>query len=133
VSSVAGIGVDLVETARMQTALARWGDAFMARVFADEERAYCETKTEPWRCYAGRFAVKEAVSKAMGTGIGQYVGWRDIITVRDADTGAPAVRFSAAAQAWLDGRGVEAVRISLSHTRKYTVAQAVVVQREDVS
>ncbi len=127
---VLGVGVDLVETGRMQDAIGRWGDRFTQKIFGETERLYCEDKAEPWRHYAGRFAVKEAVSKAFGTGIGEHIGWLDIEVMRDADTGAPSVRLSPRARALAEQRGGGEVLVSLSHTKRYAVAQAVLVAHD---
>ncbi len=124
---VLGVGVDLVETERMKESIERWGDRFTRKVFAEEERSYCEDKGEPWRHYAGRFAVKEAVSKAFGTGIGEHIGWLDIVVMRAADSGAPSVQLSPRARELAQQRGGGDVLVSLSHTHRYAVAQAVLV------
>ncbi len=128
--SVLGVGVDLVETARMKDSVDRWGRRFTERVFGETERQYCEDKAEPWRHYAGRFAVKEAVSKAFGTGIGEHIGWLDIEVMRNAETGAPSVQLSPRARDLARQRGGGEVLISLSHTKRYAVAQAVLVASE---
>jgi holo-[acyl-carrier protein] synthase len=125
--TVLGIGVDLVETARMQESVERWGDRFIARIFGAAERSYCDDKPEPWRHYAGRFAVKEAVSKAFGTGIGAQIGWLDIEVARAASSGAPSVRLHGRGAELARVRGVARVLVSLSHTRRYAVAQAVLL------
>ncbi len=122
--AVLGLGVDLVENDRMRECLERWGSRFSEKVFRPAERAYCESRPEPWRHYAGRFAVKEAVSKAFGTGIGKQVGWLDIEVVRSPDTGAPSVNLTGRAREWADQQGVRTIMVSLSHTRRYAVAQA---------
>lgn len=124
---VVGIGVDLVENERMRETLKNWGRPFKGRVFLKREQAYCDAKAEPWRHYAGRFAVKEAVSKAFGTGVGEHIGWLDIEVVRDARTGAPSVRLGARGERLAKRRGVQRVLVSLAHTRRYAVAQAVLV------
>ncbi len=131
--AVLGIGVDLIETARMQESVEKWGDRFAAKIFTERERAYCGAKPEPWRHYAGRFAVKEAVSKAFGTGIGEHIGWLDIEVLRDESSGAPWVQLSERAQGWADSRGVRKIVVSLSHTRHYAVAQAMVWGQGDAS
>src|SRR3989339_201509 len=92
--SVIGTGIDLVENKRMQELLSKWDGKFKNRVFLKTEQKYCDSKAAPHRHYAGRFAVKEAVSKAFGTGLGPHIGFLDIEVVRDADTGAPSVHFS---------------------------------------
>lgn len=127
-SCVVGVGIDLVENARMKETLERWGSLFTRRVFREEECAYCDGKAEPWRHYAGRFAVKEAVSKAFGTGIGSHIGWLDIEVRRDKNTGAPSVHLSERARTLAGSRGVRDVVVSLSHTRNYSVAQALLVK-----
>ena len=76
--SVVGIGVDLVECARIQHSLDRFGEKFLRRVFTDGEIEYSMSMKFPARHLAARFAGKEAVSKAFGTGIGKAMGWRDI-------------------------------------------------------
>ena len=126
---VLGVGIDLVENDRMKATMKSWGTRFTARVFLPSERAYCKAKAEPWRHYAGRFAVKEAVSKAFGTGVGEHIGWRDIEVVRDARTGAPSVRLGVKGRRLAKRLGVERILISLSHTHHYAVAQAVLVGR----
>jgi holo-[acyl-carrier protein] synthase len=124
---VLGTGIDLVENERMRQVLTRWGARFRDRVFLPREQEYCETKPFPFRHYAGRFAVKEAVSKALGTGLGPHLGWLDIEVVRDPATGAPSVSLSARTRALLARRGAAGVLISLSHTHRYAVAHAMLL------
>src|SRR6201982_1024554 len=86
--SVIGTGVDLVECARIQRSIDRFGDRFLRRVFADGEIEYSTSMKFPARHLAARFAAKEAVSKAFGTGIGKAMGWRDI-DVQKKESGEP--------------------------------------------
>jgi len=130
---VLGVGVDLVDTVRIKRCIESWGDRFTEKIFNEAERAYCAAKPEAWRHYAGRFAVKEAVSKAFGTGIGEHIGWLDIEVERDRASGAPSVRLSPRAQALADARGVTHIWISLSHAGDYTVAQAVLEHKGDLT
>ena len=123
---VLGIGIDLVENDRMQAVLDKWGVAFLAKVFLTGERDYCEGKAAPWRHYAARFAVKEAVAKAFGTGIEPRLGWLDIQVERSTE-GRPLVRLSSKAQGLADEFGVRRVLVSLSHTRHYAAAHAVLL------
>jgi len=122
-----GTGIDLVENERMKQTLSKWEHSFKARVFLPRERSYCDSKAEPWRHYAGRFAVKEAVTKAFGTGIGEHIGWQDIEVIRDERTGAPSVELSEKGWKLARERGVQRVLISLSHTHHYAVAHALLV------
>jgi len=121
--NVLGIGVDIVETSRVKAALLRHGEAFLERVFAPEEIAYCAQMRDPHPCYAARFAAKEAVSKAFGTGLGSDLAFREIAVHRKA-SGEPYIVLSGAAEATAQRLGVREVRVSLSHTEHYAVANA---------
>ena len=125
--SIIGTGVDLVENERMRSMLEKWGATFKDRVFLPSEQEYCESKATPCHHYAGRFAVKEAVTKAFGTGVGPHIGWLDIEVVKNLETGEPSVRVVGKGREFARERGVERIMISLSHTRDYTVAQALLV------
>jgi len=124
---VIGTGVDLVENDRLHGLLDKWGDRFKSRVFLPSEQAYCESKASPWLYYAGRFAVKEAVSKAFGTGIGTELGWLDMEVVKDAVSGAPSIALSPHGQCLARKQGVIRVLISLSHTHNFAVAHALLI------
>lgn len=124
---VIGTGIDLVETDRMDVMLKRWGRKFKDKVFLKREQKYCDAKAAPNTHYAGRFAVKEAVTKAFGTGITHQISWLDMEVVRNAETGAPSVVLSRKAQKFAESMGADRVLISLSHTKNYAVAQALLV------
>src|SRR5256886_16874655 len=96
--SVLGIGVDLVECARIQHSLDRFGEKFLRRVFTDGEIEYSMSMKFPARHLAARFASKEAVAKAFGTGIGQGMGWRNIDN-RKKRSGEPLRVLAAQSQA----------------------------------
>jgi holo-[acyl-carrier protein] synthase len=112
----------------MRLAIERWGAGLLNRVFRDEEQRYCDSRPSPWRHYAGRFAVKEAVAKAFGTGIGANLGWLDIHVLRNASTGEPAVELCGPGIRLAEERGVRTIFISLSHTHRYAVAQAIMTR-----
>ena len=126
--TVLGIGVDVVETVRIESSLERFGDRFMQRVFLDEEIDYCQSMKFPARHFAARFAAKEAVSKAFGTGIGKTMGWKDIQVCRKA-SGEPFAVLHGGALAFSQERNAAEVLISLSHTEHYSVANAVIIGR----
>ena len=126
---VLGIGVDVVETARIESSLARFGERFLHRVFVENEIAYCKSMPFPARHYAARFAAKEAVSKAFGTGIGGQVGWRDI-EVRRKETGEPFIVLHGGARELAERLNVSETLVSLSHSDHYSVANAIVLCRE---
>jgi holo-[acyl-carrier protein] synthase len=124
---VLGTGIDLVENDRMRDTLKRWGSRFKDKVFHPAEQAYCNSKADPPSHYAARFAVKEAVTKAIGTGIGPHIGWLDMEVMRNEETGAPSVRFGPHLDTMIAERKIREVLISLSHTRNYAVAHALLI------
>jgi holo-[acyl-carrier protein] synthase len=123
---VLGIGVDIVETARIASSIERFGERFLKRVFTDGEREYCGAMPFPARHYGARFAAKEAVSKAFGTGIGKQVGWRDI-EVKRKETGEPYIILHGDAAEFAATLRVTQALISLSHSDHYAVANAVLI------
>ncbi|MBA2242583.1 MAG: holo-ACP synthase [Chthoniobacterales bacterium] len=122
--SVLGVGVDIVECSRIEHSLQRFGDRFLQRVFTAGEIAYCQSMKYPARHFAARFAAKEAVSKAFGTGIGKAMGWRDIDICRAA-SGQPFVALEGGAKSLAGERGVTAAWVSLSHTDDHAMATVV--------
>jgi len=122
--SVIGTGVDLVECVRIQRSIDRFGDRFLHRVFTDGEIEYSMSMKFPARHLAARFAAKEAVSKAFGTGIGKAMGWRDI-DVRKKPSGEPFLVFSGPAQELAAKRRVTSALITLSHTEHHAIAAVV--------
>ena len=123
---IIGIGTDLVENARLAASIEKFGDRFLQRVFCGREIIYCKGMRNPAPCYAARFAVKEAVSKAFGCGIGELLGWLDI-EVAKAESGAPSVILSGGGAVLAKERGVGNVFVSISHTESYAVAYVVLV------
>ena len=92
---ILGVGIDLIEVSRVVRALERQGDRFRNRVFTEGELAYCDGIKFPGPHFAARFAAKEAVSKAFGTGIGEHMGWKTAEVVRDS-LGKPSIRLDPA-------------------------------------
>src|SRR3954471_14563573 len=119
--SIIGIGVDLVECDRIQHSLDRFGDRFLRRVFTDGEIEYSMSMKFPARHLAARFAAKEAVSKAFGTGIGKSMGWRDI-DVRKKPSGEPYLVLTGGAHDLAKDRAVQNTLITLSHTDNHAMA-----------
>jgi len=122
---VLGIGLDLVEVARIERAVARWGDSFLSRVFTPREIADCSVGRGGFRseALAARFAAKEAVFKALGRGRPE-LGWLDVEVLKDA-AGKPGVVLSGRALALAGELGVARVLVSLSHLPGLAAAQAV--------
>lgn len=121
-----GIGIDVVEVERIASAIERHGEPFLARLFTPDEREYCEAHRTPAPHYAARFAAKEAVSKALGTGIGANAGLLEMEVIRQT-SGAPAIRLSGAAGAFAREQGIIEIQISLSHTALYAAANAIAI------
>lgn len=119
---IIGIGVDIIEVARISRAVARRGDRFLRRVFAEEETAVCSRRRQSGPCYAARFAAKEAVMKALGCGWGP-VGWTDIIVQRASD-GRPTIRLEGAAARLAKQKGIATVHVSLAHLEETAIAYA---------
>jgi len=126
--NIHGIGIDIVEVARISAANEKHGPAFAARYLTENERAYCASHAHPEIHQAARFAAKEAVAKALGVGIGGDCGWLDIEITRDAATGAPEVILTGAAAAFASRHGIARVLVSISHTRDTAVANAIATQ-----
>jgi len=122
--SVIGTGVDLVECSRIQNSIERFGDRFLHRVFTNGEIEYSMSMKFPARHLAARFAAKEAVSKAFGTGIGKAMGWRDI-DIQKRASGEPFLVLSGAAQELAKKRGITSALVTLSHTDHHAVAWVV--------
>lgn len=116
-----GIGTDIIEIKRIEHAIERYGVRFLDRIYTADEQEYCLRHRESARHFAGRFAAKEAVVKALGTGFGNGVSWLDIEIVNDRQ-GKPEVILSDALQSIL---GPFSVMISLSHCRDYATAFAI--------
>jgi holo-[acyl-carrier protein] synthase len=116
------VGVDLIEIDRVRRALERHGDGFRQRCFTEAERAYCESKPNPAQHYAGRFAAKEAVGKALGSGV--YFTWREI-EIRGRPK--PGVFLSGRTAAYAERTGAGAIELSMTHSRELAAAVAVVL------
>jgi holo-[acyl-carrier protein] synthase len=118
---IAGIGVDIVDIARIQAMLDRYGERFLARVYTEAETAYAMGGANRAERLAGRFAVKEAVMKALGTGKSQGILWRDVETLR-GHLGKPEVRLHGQAVNWATLRGFGAAHVSITHDGGKAVA-----------
>lgn len=129
-AEIYGIGIDIVEVARVAASIEQFGDRFLHRIFTAEEIAYCADKAEPSIHFAARFAAKEAVAKALGTGIGEAVAWTDIEVVRD-EKGKPSIRLSELARRRWDKHSIVQIQISMSHTPQYAAAHALVLCRPE--
>jgi holo-[acyl-carrier protein] synthase len=116
------VGVDLIEIERVRRALDRY-PRFRERCFTAAEREYCDSRPNPAESYAGRFAGKEAVGKALGIGVARAFAWRDIEIVGRPK---PSVQLSGRVRAWAARVNAGAIDLSMSHSRDLANAVAVV-------
>ena len=116
------VGVDLIEIERIRRALDDHGEGFKSRCFTDAEREYCDSKPNPPQHYAGRFAAKEAVGKAIGSGV--YFTWKEI-EIRGRPK--PGVVLTGRTAAWAEKVGAGRIELSMTHSRELAAAVAVVV------
>ncbi len=122
--TVIGIGIDLEEIERVAKVFAT--PRALTRVFTPHEIAYCQPKRNRFQHLAARFAAKEALFKALGTGLSGGLHWTDA-EVRNEPSGKPYVVLSGAAKEFADRLGVHTILISLSHSRQYAIAQVMLL------
>jgi len=125
---ILGVGIDIIEVARIRSSYERFGERFVNRILLPNEIAYCLSHKVPAPFLAARFAAKEAISKAFGTGIGAQLGWQDMEVGRE-EIGAPFVIFHERGQQLLEKRGARAMLISLTHTQAHAAAVAILESR----
>ena len=122
---IVGIGVDLVKIDRIDKA-GKNHEGFLERLFTDREREYCSRQKFPAQHYAARFAAKEAVLKAIGTGWSAGIKWTDM-EVLHGEGGGPILNLSGRVKDLMDLKGVKQALLSYSHDEGYAVAQVVLV------
>lgn len=123
-----GIGTDIIEIERLKRASERSGERFLEKIFTPGERSFCDARSDRFSCYAARFAAKEAVLKAMGTGMAGC-GLADVEVTRTRG-GRPEIILHGAAAEIAKNKGIAAVLISISHSRDQAVAFAVAKGKE---
>jgi holo-[acyl-carrier protein] synthase len=126
---IIGIGVDLVEAQRIQKLLDEYGDKFATRLLHSEEREYYERSARPMWFLANRFAAKEALSKALGTGL-RYPVTLQSIGVISTDIGQPEFSYSEALKSYLQSRNVTNAHLSITHEKGLVCAVVVLEARE---
>ena len=121
---ILGLGTDIVECLRIAQMIERHGELFITRVYTDHEIEYCSARKAATQHYAGRWAAKEAVLKALGTGWQRGISWRDI-EVRNDRHGAPSVVLRGGAREVFELAAMERIHITISHCRCHAVAYAI--------
>lgn len=121
---IVGMGIDIAEVERIRGAIERHGEVFLRRIFTAREREYCERFKNKYERYAGRFAVKEAAMKALGTGWSRGVRWVDIEVVRQKG-GRPTLALEGEARKIGEKLGVKSIALSITHTASQAYAQVI--------
>ncbi len=116
-----GIGNDIIEIARIQQSIHRYGKRFLTRIFTDKEIAYCQKHVMHVRHFAGRFAAKEAIAKALGCGIGKQLSWKDLEILNDTQ-GKPVVFLHPQKASLFQS---PTLLLSISHCKAYATAVAI--------
>jgi len=121
---IIGCGIDLVKIERIEKIIKKWGDNFIFRIFTPLEREYCEKKKgNKFQSYAGKFAAKEALLKALGLGL-REANWKEI-EIKNDELGQPIIHTSGKLKNVALAKGVSKYFISISHTKEYAIAQVI--------
>lgn len=126
---ISGLGTDIVQVSRIKAMIEEHGKDFLDRVFSDSEQHEASKRREPAQYYAGRWALKEAMAKAMGCGIGEKCGWKDVST-RNLENGRPEAILSGRALETANSQHVVCVHVSISHEQEYACA-TVIMERNN--
>jgi holo-[acyl-carrier protein] synthase len=126
---ILGIGTDIVECPRIGKMIEHYGELFLRRIYTAREIRYCQARKHAIEHFAGRWAAKEAILKAMGTGWSRGIAWTDI-EIRTGKTGQPQVMVCGVAKEVARERGIADILISISHCRTYATAHAIAVARQ---
>jgi holo-[acyl-carrier protein] synthase len=121
---ILGLGIDITEVTRIESSHAKFGDRFINRILRPGEIEYCLSHRRPGPFLAARFAAKEAISKAFGTGIGAQLGWQDMEVKREK-SGRPYVVLHDGGLKLFHERGAREIHLSISHTDQYAAVVAV--------
>jgi holo-[acyl-carrier protein] synthase len=121
---ILGTGIDIIEVSRIAASFEKFGERFANRILLPAEITYALSHRRPAPFLAVRFAAKEAISKAFGTGIGTHLGWQDI-EIRRKESGEPFVVLHGKGLQLFEARGAKKLHVSLSHTEHYAAATAI--------
>jgi holo-[acyl-carrier protein] synthase len=127
--NVLGIGIDIVECLRIAQMIERHGELFITRVYTPNEIRYCQSRRQATQHFAGRWAAKEAVLKALGTGWRRGISWRDI-EIRNDSQGRPIVALGGGAREIVEQQGIGELLVSISHCRSHATAYAMALARQ---
>jgi holo-[acyl-carrier protein] synthase len=128
-SNILGIGADITECLRIARMIERHGDLFINRVYTPEEIRYCQNRKQATQHFTGRWAAKEAVLKALGTGWRRGISWCDI-EVRNEPGGRPVVGVRGGVKEVVEQLGVTRLLVSISHCRTHATAYAIAIGKQ---
>ena len=127
---IVGCGIDLVKIERIEKIIKKWGDNFIFRIFTPLESEYCEIKKgNKFQSYAGKFAAKEALLKALGLGL-RGVNWKDI-EVLNNKLGQPVIKLTGKLKEITFEKDIDRYFLTISHTKEYAIAQVILESRFD--
>jgi holo-[acyl-carrier protein] synthase len=126
---IIGLGTDITECLRIARMIERHGELFINRVYTPEEIKYCQSRKQATQHYTGRWAAKEAILKALGTGWRKGISWRDI-EVRNEPGGRPVVAVRGGVKEAVEQLGVAEIHVTISHCRSHATATAIAVGKE---
>lgn len=125
---ILGIGTDITECLRIAQMIERHGEVFLHRVYTPQEIEYCQSRKQATQHFAGRWAAKEAVLKALGTGWVKGISWRDV-EVRNVRGGRPTISLHGGALEMAEQLGIQQMWISISHCRSHATAYALATRQ----
>lgn len=128
-SKIIGIGTDITECLRIARMIERHGELFIDRIYTPEEIKYCQSRKQATQHFAGRWAAKEAILKALGTGWQRGISWRNM-EIRNEPGGKPIVAVRGGVKDVVEELGIAEIQISISHCRSHATALAVAVGKE---
>ena len=128
--NILGIGTDITECLRIAQMIERHGELFIARVYTPQEIQYCQSRKQSTQHFAGRWAAKEAVLKAVGTGWRRGISWRDV-EIRNQLGGKPVVALFGGLREVAEELGIGQILVSISHCRSHATAYALALERTD--
>ncbi len=124
--TVIGHGIDLVDNSRIARSVERFGDRFLRRIYTPAEIEFCQSHADPVPHLAARWAAKEAVGKAFGTGLGEEISWLDIEVTRDG-AGRPGLALHGNGGVLAEARRYGSAQLSLTHTKDYAAASVLLL------
>lgn len=124
--NIFGIGIDIVEVARISNSIDKHGDKFIERIFTQEEIELFADNKKSVLNYCGRFAAKEAISKALGVGIGVDLEWQNMSITKNP-SGAPILKMKGKGLKFMEKNSITEIKISISHTDFYACANAIAI------